>query len=118
MKGEIIYKKDDFNMIKPPRKYAYCSDTKFDKEIVSHIANADLLYHESTFMEAERERATLTSHSTTTDAATIGKMAQVKQLLLGHYSVRYFDLNPLLEEAKKTFEPSMLSEEGKTYEIR
>lgn len=102
----------------PPRKYAFCSDTVFDPSLIPYIHGVDLLYHESTFMASDKERAKLTLHSTTEDAATIAKTAQVKELLLGHYSVRYIDLYPLLWEAKAIFDATHLSEEGKTYVIK
>jgi ribonuclease Z len=44
-------------------------------------------------------------------------MSGVKKLLLGHFSSRYGDLEPLLKEAKSYFTNSILSEEGKTYSI-
>jgi ribonuclease Z len=71
------------------RSYAYCSDTAYYPEIINHIENVDLLFHESTFCNADKERAKVTMHSTAEQAATIAKKASVYKLLLGHFSTRY-----------------------------
>ncbi len=116
--GKVVYAVEDFcHPGNPPRKYAFCSDTIYHPEIIKYIQNVDLLYHEATFMEAEKLRAQQTFHSTAEQAARIARDADVKQLLLGHYSTRYIDLYPLLWEAKNIFEPTMLGEEGNTYLI-
>ncbi|HWY98216.1 MAG TPA: ribonuclease Z [Bacteroidia bacterium] len=96
----------------PPRRYAYCSDTIYDEELVPVISKADLLYHESTFMEDMRDRAKQTLHSTAKDAANIAKLAGVQKLIIGHFSARYKDLHPLLAEAKEIFTETYLAEEG------
>lgn len=104
----------------PPKKsrsYAYCSDTIFDPSIKQYIEQVSLLYHESTFGEEEIQRAADTFHSTAGQAGTIAKLAKVEKLMLGHYSTRYLDLSPLLEEAKRQFPNVLLSEEGITYPI-
>jgi ribonuclease Z len=99
----------------PPRKYAYCSDTIYNKDLLPQLQNADLIYHESTFMEDMRARADQTMHSTAKDAANIAKEAGAKRLLLGHFSARYKDLNPLLEEARSVFPQAYLAQEGEKY---
>ncbi len=95
-----------------PRSYAYCSDTGYFENMVEQISGVDLLYHESTFLDDQRERATETFHSTAKQAAAIAKLASVGKLILGHYSSRYRDLSPFLEEAKTVFENTVLSIEG------
>jgi ribonuclease Z len=101
----------------PTRTYAYCSDTIYWPELKDYIAEVDLLYHESTFLDAEKERAELTMHSTAGQAASIAAASSVKKLILGHFSSRYKDLNPMLEEAKPIFENVELSVEGETYQL-
>jgi len=100
-----------------PRRYAYCSDTAYSERIVPLIESVDLLYHESTFMDDQKARAKQTMHSTAKQAATIAKMADVKKLVLGHYSARYKDLKPLLAEAKSIFPNTHLSQDGFTFRI-
>lgn len=112
----VLYRVEEFTHPPAPlRKYAFCSDTLYDEDIIPYIRDSSLLYHEATFMSIDEIRARETCHSTGAQAAAIAKAAGVKQLLLGHYSSRYVDLGPLLEEAKEVFEPSLLSEEGSTY---
>lgn len=101
----------------PSRKYAYCSDTKYDETILPYIKGVDLLYHEATFDKQKEERAKETNHCTAEQAARIAKKAQVKQLLIGHYSARYNDLNVLLDEAKEVFNNTILAVEGEVYPV-
>ena len=56
-------------------------------------------------------------HCTTVDAATIAVKSGAKKLMIGHYSARYDDLEPLLAEAKQIFENTVLAEEGVVYEV-
>lgn len=100
-----------------PRSYAYCSDTIYDEDLVKYLKGVDLLYHESTFLNDKAKRASETFHSTAEQAAKIAKAAKVKQLLLGHYSARYGDLEPFIQEASPFFKNVMLASEGKKFKI-
>lgn len=115
--GKCIKNKDLTFDVPKERSYAYCSDTAFYQDIVKWISNVDLLFHESTFTKEDIKRAEATLHSTSEQAATIAKLANVGQLLLGHFSTRYKDLNPMLQDAKKVFSNTDLAEEGKSYDI-
>jgi ribonuclease Z len=95
-----------------PKKYAYCSDTKYSEKIVPYILAADLLYHEATFIEEQRERAKQTFHSTAGDAAKIAKQAGVKKLIIGHFSSRYQDFVAHSNEASAIFSNTILAEDG------
>jgi ribonuclease Z len=99
----------------PCRSYAYCSDTIFDPEIVEYVQGVNILYHESTYMKNNEERASLYFHSTAEQAATIAKMAKAGHLLIGHFSSRYDHLAPLLEEAREVFPNTDLAEEGEKF---
>lgn len=113
--GSIKYSMEEYTLPpRPSRSYAYCSDTRYNEDIIPIIKNIDLLYHESTFADDMEDRAALTHHSTASQAATIAKKAEVKKLLLGHYSTRYKDPAPLLDEARKIFEEAYLTHEGET----
>lgn len=96
----------------PPRSYAYCSDTLYNEEIIPLIRGVDLLYHEATFAADRKERAPETYHSTAAQAATIALKANVKQLVIGHFSARYKDITPLLDEAKSIFANTAAAEDG------
>ncbi len=53
----------------PGKKYAFCADTKYDESIIPHIQGADMIYHETTYLDHLRERAEARFHSTTKQAA-------------------------------------------------
>lgn len=97
-----------------PRKYAYCSDTCYDERLIPMIRKADLLYHEATFLHEMLERAKQTYHTTALQAGQIAQKAEVKQLMIGHYSARYKDLEPLLQEALSAFPNTVLAIEGES----
>jgi ribonuclease Z len=101
----------------PTRSYAYCSDTTFLPSICQFFSEVDLLYHEATFLQEMEDRAKATFHSTAQQAAQIAKLANVKKLLIGHYSARYFDLKPHLLEASSVFPNTLLANEGEKYQI-
>jgi len=112
--GNILYRKDDYTL--PPKKqrsYAYCSDTKFLQSTIDHVRGVDALYHESTFLDDLKGRAEKTFHSTAKEAAMVAKMANAGSLYLGHFSTRYKELQPFLNEARAIFEQTFLSEESK-----
>ena len=100
-----------------PRSFAYCSDTSFKADLIPLLSGVDLLYHESTFCEDNRDRAHATGHSTAKEAATIAARAGAQQLILGHYSSRYEDLTCFLEEARAVFPNTELGEDGRTYGV-
>lgn len=101
----------------PSMTYAYCADTKYDESIIPVISNADLIYHESTYLDDQAEKATARYHCTSSQAAMIAKKAGVKRLLLGHFSSKYEDITAFEAEAAKTFPNAMVSKEGVTYLI-
>ncbi len=116
-KGELI--RNNLVTVSGPkrRSYAYCTDTAYNERIVNQIKGVDTLYHESTFLEDHAELAAPTKHATALQAARIAKKADVHQLILGHYSTRYKDINAFREEAETVFDRVLLAESGKTFEI-
>ncbi len=100
------------------RTYAYITDTIYDPEyLVPILADADLMYHEATFLHDRVDRAAETFHSTALQAAQIAQAANVKRLMIGHFSARYNDVRPLIEEAQSVFVNTMEAVEGQTYQI-
>lgn len=95
-----------------PRSYAYCSDTRYVPKIIPLIDGVNLLFHEATFDDNDIARAKETYHSTATQAAMIARDAHVGQLVIGHFSARYEDETPLLDEARLTFQNTVLAYEG------
>jgi len=99
------------------RSYAFCSDTRFDDRVIQGVKGVDLLYHEATFMHDLLERAKQTYHTTALEAGRVARLAKVWKLIIGHFSARYVDLNPLLAEAKTEFESTFLGEDGAIFNI-
>ena len=99
------------------KSYAYCSDTTYFPNIIEKISHVDLLYHESTFLEKDKEKAKLTMHSTAMDAAKIARHAQVNKLIIGHFSSRYENLNLFINEVKQSFQNVELAFDGKEINI-
>jgi ribonuclease Z len=100
------------------RTYAYITDTIYDPEyLVPILADADLLYHEATFLHERADRAEETFHSTALQAAQIAQAANVKRLMIGHFSARYNDAQPLLDEAQLVFVNTAEAVEGLNYKI-
>lgn len=97
----------------PARSYAFCSDTIFHESLAEMIRGVDLLYHESTFLEDKMDRAKATFHSTAKQAAKMAVLSGAKQLVLGHFSARYDQLEPFIIEAGSVFDQVILATEGK-----
>jgi ribonuclease Z len=100
-----------------PKSYAFCSDTAYNEAIIPIINDVDALYHESTFLDKLAHLAKKTKHSTAKEAASIAKQANVKTLILGHFSTRYDDVNDFKIEANEIFDNVELAQEGKVFEI-
>lgn len=101
----------------PIKSYAFCSDTCYLPQIVPIIKNVNCLYHEATFLKDKEDLATTTKHSTAEQAAQIALQANAKQLIIGHYSGRYKNLEVFKTEAQEVFKNTLLAEAGKTFEI-
>jgi ribonuclease Z len=100
-----------------PRAYAYLTDTNFSAKAAGLVAGVDLLYHEATYAATEQKIARERGHSTTVDAARAATIAGAHQLLIGHFSSRYKELQPLLDETRAHFAASDIAREGETYNI-
>ena len=101
-----------------PRSYAYCSDTKYFSSLINYVKEVDLLYHEATFHSDFSDKAKITFHSTSQDAAIVALNANVKKLIIGHFSSRYKDLSILKHDAEKIFQNVDLAIEGKIWKIK
>ena len=92
--------------------YAYCSDTKFSRRVIKNVEGVDWLYHEATYDDSLHVKAHKRQHSTALEAATVAHEAGVGQLIIGHFSKRYLDETPLLDEARSIFPNTRLANEG------
>lgn len=115
--GDVIPNKLLTKPSEPARSYAYCSDTKYMPELYKCIKDVDLLYHESTYMDEDSDKAILYNHSTAKEAAMVAKAADAKKLILGHFSARYEDEQLLLDEAKGVFENTFLANEMVVFDV-
>lgn len=115
--GEVIPNSRLTKPANPPKRYAYCSDTAYYEKIIPIIEGVDLLYHEATFIQEDLAKAKETFHSSSEQAATIARKANVKKLILGHFSARYPNEKIILDEAKAIFPNTILADEKLKIEI-
>lgn len=93
----------------PAMSYAYCSDTIFDKRVARDVEGVDTIYHESTYAETEAHLAQPRGHSTAAQAGMIARMAGARRLILGHFSKRYLNEAPLVEQARAEFQGEVIA---------
>lgn len=115
--GMVISNSDITVSPDTPHVYAYCSDTLYNPQYFEQISNADLLYHESTFLHNMLDRAAITHHTTALQAGEVAVKTNARKLLIGHFSARYKTLNEVLDEARSVFPDTELAVEGKTFVI-
>ncbi len=100
------------------RKVVITGDTAPCASVVDAAAGADLLVHEATFGEEEKDRAKETFHSTAREAAQVAKAAQVRKLVLTHLSARYsISAEELVKEAKEVFAEVAAAKDGMVVEV-
>ncbi|MEZ0345928.1 MAG: ribonuclease Z [Infirmifilum sp.] len=117
LKGRL-YTLEEFVLEKIPGiKIAYSGDTMPNARFGAKSLGADVLVHESTFLSSDREGRAEVTHSTASEAAFLASLARVNLLVLTHFSTRYTDLSPFLEEARKYFHRTVLAEKGLTVEV-
>ncbi|MFM2285117.1 MAG: hypothetical protein RLZZ543_614 [Bacteroidota bacterium] len=97
--------------------YAFCSDTAPHPQLLEDLAGVEWMYHETTFLQELSERAVETFHSTTLQAAQLAKDLEVKHLLIGHYSSRYYSGIELQSEAATLFPDVIAVEDGMNFTI-
>jgi len=115
--GKVHLNKDITTNPLEPRSFGYCSDTSYFEPAIENIRNINLLYHEATFMQEMADVAHEKFHSTASEAATIARKAGVKELIIGHFSARYTNLDELLDEARAVFPATRLAEDGDEFKI-
>jgi ribonuclease Z len=115
--GEVIANERLTKAPPLPRSYAYMTDTLFCPDHAERVKGVQLLYHEATYSDEFARLARETFHSTAGEAARMACLAGAGRLLLGHFSSRYPDPSPLLEQARLVFPDTSLCEDGAVFEL-
>ena len=117
-KDDVLIKNEAVTIEAPKGKsYVFCADTKYDESLLTHINEADMIYHETTYLDHLKDRAIERFHSTSSQAALMAKKGKVKKLLIGHFSSKYHDLAEFETEARVVFENTEIALEGVTYQV-
>ncbi len=121
--GRIFYGNEFCGEPRKGKSFVYCSDTIFTDSAVKISKNADLLVHESTFSEKDKDMAIKKLHSTTIMAAKTALLSNTKKLILTHLSPRYTSISPitptdLLKEAREIFPNTFLATDFFSVEIK
>lgn len=115
--GELIKNEELTNPNRPSKKYAFCADTRYNEDMLTHIKDADMIYHETTYLSVFDDKAFERFHSTTTQTGQIAKKSGTKRLLIGHFSSKYDVLDEFLAETTAVFPNTELAIEGVSYRI-
>ena len=99
--GETINPEQVLGEKRPGKKIGISGDTMPTNELEKFFNECDYLVFDSTFLDEEKQRAQDTCHSTAKQAATLGKNAKIKNLILTHFSTRYKDEVGHLNEARE-----------------
>ena len=116
--GQTVRASDVVGPARPGRLIAFTGDTRPCAATVDAAQGADLLIHEATFGEEERDRARDTGHSTAKEAAHVALAAKAKRLVLSHVSARYsISADELVREAREVFPDSGVAKDGMEIDV-
>ncbi len=115
---KIIKSEQVLGKKRPGVKIGISGDTMPTEELEKFFKDCDYLVFDSTFLDEEKQKAQETSHSTAKQAATLGKNANVKNLILTHFSARYKDEVEHLHEAQKIHDSVITAKDLLEIEIK
>jgi ribonuclease Z len=116
--GRVIDSSQLVGPTRPGRRVVITGDTRPCATTIEMARNADLLVHESTFGDEEAERAIETGHSTAREAAMVARDADVRRLVLTHFSARYsYDASELEREARQVFSNVIAARDGTEIDV-
>ncbi len=102
----VKYKNEDLTYIKEGKKFSIVMDTAYTKNAITIAENADVLICEATYLEKHADKGEQYKHLTVTQSALIANNANVRKLVMTHFSQRYSDVKELEEEARNVFAES------------
>jgi ribonuclease Z len=114
--GRVVTPDEVLGEARPSRTVVIAGDTAPATSVLEAARGADLLVHEATFLEDERERAHETAHSTAQEAAELARDAGVRMLALTHLSNRYFGPDAA-REARAVFPETVVPRDFDIIEI-
>ncbi|HET9807092.1 MAG: ribonuclease Z [Deltaproteobacteria bacterium] len=117
-KGRKLFAKNFTGPSRPGRKIGISGDTRPSKKLQQFFTGCDVLVFESTFTAQEKNKAIERFHSTALETSLFAKNANVKKLILTHFSSRYDDLNLIKNEAKKNFENVHIAQDLDVIDVR
>jgi len=115
--GRVIRASDVLGPPRPGKSVAYCLDTRPCANSAELARGVDLLIHEATYTDEFAVEARQYGHSTAAQAAQTARDAGAKRLLITHFSTRFPDLSPLLEEARAIFPDTILAQDLMEIEV-
>ena len=117
LKGKTIQLKG-VSTVKKGQSFSFVMDTRLCDSAYELAQNTDILVAESTFLQEHQQEATDHGHMTASDAATLARKANVKLLVLTHFSQRYGEEADFVGEARKTFDHAVAMKDGDRIDLR
>jgi ribonuclease Z len=115
--NSVVRSSDVMGAARPGKSVAYCLDTRPCAMAVQLARDVDLLIHEATYTEEFAPEAQQYGHSTAAQAARTARDAGARRLLITHFSTRFPDPTPLLQEARAIFPDTILAEDLMEIEV-
>jgi len=99
------------------KKITIIMDTRPCNNFVKLAQNADLLISEATYIQEHEEKAEKYLHMTAQEAGLLANQANVKKLVLSHFSPRYKDIRVFRDEAKDVFKDVICAEDFMKFKV-
>ena len=113
--GDRVIDLEEVSHVRPGDTFAIALDTRPCRNLVEVSRDARLFLCESTYLDSERDLARHHRHLTATQAAQAARDAGAHHLVLTHFSARYTNLNPFLEEARAIFPNTDVADDMKVF---
>ncbi len=107
--GEVVPNHRLTTDASPSSSYAYCTDTMFDRRVVTSVRGVDTIFHDCTYGDELTHLARERGHATSRQAAEIALRAGASRLILGHFSKRYRSEAELAAQAAEVFHGEIIT---------